>query len=135
MRSRNLRLLLIGVITLTAAQASAYRINYTTGALSDLVSFQIGLDRSMCHPERFDGEVVKREFGGDAISPASFIVEAADGQREFINAPDVPANLNLADRGWIVQGMQKFTRVGRAVHGTAQRCGASGHFLYLDSIR
>ena len=129
------RLSVAGVIMFTAAQASAYQINYTTGALSDLVTFQAGLDRSMCHPERFNGKVVKREFGADAISPTSFVVEAADGQRELINAPEVPADLNLADRGWVVQGMQKFTRVGRVAHGTAQRCGACGHFLYLDSIR
>ena len=130
------RLLLTGAaIALMAVQANAYQIDYKTGALSGLVTFQTGLVPSMCSSESFSGKVAKREFGGDAIYPTSFIVETADGQRELINTPELPADLNLADRGWVVQGIQKFTRIGRVVHGIAQRCGASGHFLYLDAIR
>jgi hypothetical protein len=87
-----------------------------------------------CHLSEFDGRIAKRDFEDDAISLKGITVEYHDGTREFINV-EIPAGLNMAILGRVVNGLQRLSKEGRRAQGRYFYCGAAGRVRYLDEIR
>ena len=87
-----------------------------------------------CHPDTFDGQVVKREFSENAVRLNGITLETSEGTRTFINV-ELPTNLNMALLGRVVYGLQRLSKVGRHAKGRAYRCGAAGRVLMLDEIQ
>ena len=83
----------------------------------------------------FQGTVIKREFASDEIHLKGFVIELADGSREYINVNDLPEDLGRIQLSWIVPGLQTLLREGREIQGTMELCGASGGVHNLDSVR
>jgi hypothetical protein len=83
----------------------------------------------------FQGTVVKREFAVDQIHLKGFVIELADGSRDYINVDDLPEDLGRAELSWVVPGIQTLLREGRKIRGTMQLCGASGGVHVLDSVK
>jgi hypothetical protein len=120
---------------LTSIAVAALAFAVTTPALAGLSGLD-GSDASneLCHPEPFAGKIAKRIFDDTRTRVSWFVVESSDGTREGINV-NTPPPSNLVERDNVAYGLQTLTRIGRFAHGTVYRCGASGHFLYLDAIR
>jgi len=67
----------------------------------------------------------------------NFVLEKSDGERTSINIDPVSLDdqgMNMADLGWIVQGLQTLLRPNWYVEGDAVACGAAGRVLMLDKI-
>lgn len=96
-----------------------------------------GLYNTSQECQRFDdgGVVVKREFRDDAVVLSGIVLERADGTRSFINVIAIPERLNVAAKGNLIQGLQMFSRIGRAVSLGLYACGAAGRSFFLDSIK
>jgi hypothetical protein len=82
----------------------------------------------------FHGKVIKREFEDNQIILKGVVIEAEDGTRTYINV-EMPEDLDMATRSWIVLGLQTLLREGRFVRGTMRLCGAAGRMQNLDSLR
>lgn len=92
-------------------------------------------DVTQCHPDDFEGRIVKRDFDRRGTVPTGILVEAEDGERTFINIDINTEKLGLFITRWIVPGLQRITREGNKVSLTVMACGAAGRFFYLDAIR
>ncbi len=88
-----------------------------------------------CHPYPIQGRVVGRKFTGNEVKLDSITLEQKDGTRDIVNVDSPPANLSMADLGFVTSGMQRLSKVGRVMHGRAFACGAAGRVSYLDEIR
>jgi hypothetical protein len=120
---------------LASAAFAALSFAAATPALASLS----GLDASdasnaMCRREPFAGKIVNRAFDDRGVRVSQFVVESSDGTREGINV-NAPPELPLVTRDNIISGLQRLTRIGRVAHGAVYRCGAAGHFLFLDAIQ
>lgn len=82
------------------------------------------------------GKVVKNDFDDGAIIMKGLVIESDSGSRVYINVDVLGqiANADMADRGWIIQGLQILLRNGNYVEASAQMCGASGSVMDLDAI-
>jgi aspartyl protease family protein len=80
------------------------------------------------------GKVVKPSYANNGVTVNGFVLESADGRRSFINVY-FDDGIDLADLGWITQGLQTLLRAGNSIQGSIQVCGASGRILNLDTIR
>jgi len=81
-------------------------------------------------------EIVKRNSADDGLKLIVIVIESSSGAQLFVNI-DVVENLekdmvDLADRGWIVQGLQTLLGQERNISGEVQPCGAAGRVLLLD---
>jgi hypothetical protein len=94
---------------------------------------------SPCDPNAgialFQGTVVKRDFASNEIDLKGFVIELADGSREYINVNDLPEDLGTTQLSWIVPGLQTLLHEGRRIRGTMLLCGASGGVHNLDSVK
>jgi hypothetical protein len=76
-----------------------------------------------CKLRPLHGKVVQRRFEDDAMTIKGFVVEKADGTRDYVNVslPDEGMfNANLA-----IYGLQRLIRQGRIVQGRVLWCGAA----------
>ncbi len=96
--------------------------------ISSLVNNEAG-----CGLETFVGRVAKRIFASDALTITGFVVEHADGTRNFINVY-IPNSLDQFTQGAVFNGLQRLLKEGRRVTGRAQACG-SAPVLTLEQIR
>lgn len=87
-----------------------------------------------CEERPFQGTVVSRSFDTDGTTLNGFVVERRDGTRTFINV-EIPDGLDMARRGFVYDGLQRLTRIGRTARGRVQWCGAAGRVGTLDDIR
>ena len=103
---------------------------YHTTAVWDLVPAAKGYD---CGAQQFTGTVVQRSFAPDGLTPDGFVLEAADGTRQFINVW-VDLSNGRVERSVVLDGLQRLLRVGRLVVGRVQVCG-SGPILTLEAVQ
>lgn len=84
-----------------------------------------------------EGTVVQRRFDEEGLTPVSFVLEEASGERSVIivDAEHLknPA-LSRFDRAWILNGLQKILRVGRVVRVGVRLCGAAGRVVLAESL-
>jgi hypothetical protein len=130
--------LLCWVVALVAANGPTLaepktRINSQGATIIEVYDLEENPGES-CHLAEFDGRIVKRDFGDDAVSLKGITVEHDDGTREFINV-EIPEGLNMALLGSVVDGLQRLSKVGRRARGRYFYCGAAGRVSYLDAIR
>jgi hypothetical protein len=126
-------MLLVGV--LVCGSTARAEISIRQNEKGDVVSISGLATPEGCHPFEMRGVVVKREFREDEMVLSGLIIEAADGTRTFVNVLALPESLNLAARGNLIQGLQRFGRVGRTVSTVIYACGAGGRTLFLDAIK
>jgi hypothetical protein len=88
-----------------------------------------------CDPRRFRGKVVTRQFEDDRITIDGFVIEHADGSRNFINVSADMKGLSLNASGWIIRGLQTLLAEGHTVDVVVKFCGVAGHILNLDAVR
>ncbi len=95
-----------------------------------------GLFRDPSCPSTVDvsGRVVKREFADDAVTVNGFVVERADGTRQFVNV-EVPRDLDMATQSIVYDGLQRLLQQDRQIQGQAVGCGAAGRVLSLERVR
>jgi predicted aspartyl protease len=108
-------------------------------ALSNL-SKPCGADIGVAGPHSpIEGKLVKREFSDDGIKLTGVVIESQSGERRFVNIDTFDSlqadQVNLADRGLIIHGLQTLLRQGANIAGEVQLCGVSGHIEMLDSVR
>lgn len=90
-----------------------------------------------CSPFSFAGKIAKVNFDNQGLTIENFILETNDGERSLINVSPVSMNdpgMNMADLGWIAQGLQTLLRPESYIEGSAFACGAAGRVLTLDKI-
>ena len=85
-----------------------------------------------------NGKIVKRNFADNGLKLIGIVIETRSGERLFINIlafeyleEDM---VDLADRSWIVQGLQTLLRQEINISGQVQTCGAAGRVFVLDSV-
>jgi len=84
-----------------------------------------------CRPEALvDGKVIKREFADNGVVVSGFVLEKANGTREFVNVK-ISEDLSTAARRIVIPGLQRLVREGRTVHGRVKLCGVAGHVEVL----
>ncbi len=89
-----------------------------------------------CHPSQLYGRIVRRQFDNKIGSLVNGItVEVDDGRRTFVNVAVDLENLDMATRGWIVEGLQSLLKEGNRVVLGVKLCGAAGRVMIVDSIR
>jgi hypothetical protein len=88
-----------------------------------------------CDPHQFRGRVVERQFRDDRVTVTSFVLEFADGSRDFINVDTHFKGLTLNASGWIIRGLQTLLVEGHVVDVVVKFCGVSGHIINLDIVR
>lgn len=85
------------------------------------------------------GRIVKREFDERGLRITGLVVESETGEREFTNVEAqqslVDDNVDMADAGWITQGLQVLLHEGVNITGEIQLCGASGRVTMLESVQ
>jgi predicted aspartyl protease len=85
-----------------------------------------------------EGKIVKRNFDASGLNIVGIVIEEPSGERLFVNIDAFQNlekdNVDLADRGWIVKGLQTLLRQGTSISAEAQLCGASGHVMMLDGV-
>jgi predicted aspartyl protease len=89
-----------------------------------------------CSPFPFAGRIAKVNFDDQGLKAQNFILETDDGDRSLINVLPISITdpgMNMADLGWIVQGLQILLHPNWYIQGDAFACG-SGGFLYLNKI-
>ena len=123
------------LITVTTYSAAYSKVGYTTK--NDHAIEITGLS-TQCEPAAgiadFHGKVIKRDFEENQLILKGVVIEAEDGSRSYINV-EIPDDLDMASRSWIVPGLQTLLREGRFVRGTVRLCGAAGRMQNLDSVR
>ena len=85
-----------------------------------------------------EGKVVRLQFDDSGIAVIGFVLEESNGSRSFVNVhtPSISDDgMDMADLGWIEQGLQTLLRPGTYIQGAIQRCGAAGRVLALDAVR
>jgi hypothetical protein len=137
-RKRNASVALAAVtasaIGLLAKQADA-EVRFSQNKSNQTISLSGLVDPDAnCSLVGIGGRVVKRDFGNDALTITGFVVERADGTRQFVNV-DMPANLSMSERDAVFDGLQRLLEQGRVVGGRAVSCGVGGRVLTLESIR
>lgn len=89
-------------------------------------------------PYSFGGRIVKVEFASDAITIRGIVVEPPNGGRFYVNVAwpsmDLPG-MNMAELGWIIEGLQQLLRKDNQIEGDVRPCGAAGRFLDLTNIK
>jgi hypothetical protein len=104
----------LGMFVLTISFASA-EVTYTAKGITYKVQgnrvVELSGLSSPCDPNStriadFQGTVVKRNFASDQIRLTGFVIELADGSRDYINVYDLPEDLGRLDLSWIVPGLQ-----------------------------
>jgi hypothetical protein len=80
------------------------------------------------------GIVVRRAFAPNAIDLDGVVIEEESGERTFININDLPTDISMVERRWVVQGLQKMLKKGRRVTIFFWACGAAGRVLDADRI-
>jgi len=93
-------------------------------------------DGQVCFPERMVGKVVKRQYDDEqATTITGVTIEHRDGSRDFLNIDKLSDDVEMFDRRWIYDGLEKLLKVGRKVSLGVHRCGAAGRVLFINSIR
>jgi hypothetical protein len=87
-----------------------------------------------CMSGTITGTIVKREFAENGVILRSFVYEAPDGTRGFVNVDPVPESMGLAQAGDVQNALQQLTKVGRPFRAEVRYCGAGGGFLYLENL-
>lgn len=87
-----------------------------------------------CMSGTITGKIVKREFADNGVILRSFVYEATDGTRGFVNIDPVPENMGLAQADDVRNALQQLTKVGRPFRAEIRYCGAGGRFLYLENL-
>lgn len=85
----------------------------------------------------FSGTVAKVNFDDQGIKILNFVYEDSDGQRSLVNVEPLSITdpgMNMADLGWISQGLQSLLHTGRRIEGSAYLCGAAGRIAVLDRV-
>jgi hypothetical protein len=80
------------------------------------------------------GKVVERDFEKDGVSVSSITLEENDGSRTLINLSFKRDDVDQATLGWLIQGLQRLSRMGNTVQVRVKLCGAAGRVLMLDQI-
>jgi hypothetical protein len=110
-------------------------IHYRQSDKGEIVELTGLYNEPECRPEAsVDGRVVKREFADNGIVVSGFVLERADGTREFVNV-EISEELSMAARRIVIPGLQRLVRDGRTVHGRVKLCGAAGRVEVLKEIR
>jgi gag-polyprotein putative aspartyl protease len=89
-------------------------------------------------PGSLEGKIAKVNFDDKGVIPQSVVLEDDDGERSFINIDRLSLDdpgMNMADLGWIVQGLQTLLRPNWYIRGSAFWCGAAGRVVVLDGIQ
>jgi hypothetical protein len=89
-------------------------------------------------PRSLEGKIAKVNFDNQGLIPQNFVLEDHDGQRSLINVERISIGdpgMNMADLGWIVQGLQNLLRPNWYIQGSARWCGAAGRVVFLDGIQ
>jgi hypothetical protein len=90
-----------------------------------------------CSSFTFAGKIAKANFDQQGLMVQSFVLETNDGERPLINVDPMSFDdpeMNRADMGWIVQGLQTLLHANSYIQGSAFACGAAGRVLMLDKI-
>ena len=69
------------------------------------------------------------------VRVTGFVIENADGSRDFVNVGLDPNDLNSNASGWILRGLQTLLAEGHVVDAVIKACGASGRVLNRDGAR
>jgi hypothetical protein len=110
-----------------------YQLDQPGGKVISLTNLYPDMD---CHAVgQTVGKIAKRSFSEDGLALTGFVIEGADGNREFVNASVELATVDAATSGWIRQGMNTLIREGRTAVVSTKACGAAGRVLMLDSVR
>lgn len=120
------------VAALTGAAAQA-EVGFKQNRLHQTIELSGLYNDPSCTPRIIKGKVVKREFTDDGAILNGFILERADGKRQYVNTALDPQP-NPTMQSIVNDGLQRLSRVGRIVHGHALQCGVSGHDFMIQQI-
>ena len=95
------------------------------------------LNDKLCHKYNTQTiNIVDRTFDNNPLIPSGIYTENEDGSRSHININSIVlSDYNRVDAGWISNGIQVLTRIGRTAQVEVFYCGVSGSVATLDSIR
>jgi hypothetical protein len=125
---------LVGVFAAFLATGAQARIRVTQDGQGRTTSISGLYADDTCSVRPLTGKVVKRDFEDDGTTLKGFVVERADGTREYINA-DAPTGLDMATSRAVYDGLQRLTKVGRRVTGKVLACGVAGAVMSVETIR
>jgi hypothetical protein len=126
-------ILFVAIVAMSAAQAEPTFQLDASG--NRVVSLSNLYDDPGCSSGRIRGKVVKRQFDDGAIHVIGFVIENANGSRDFVNVGVDTENLNMNAKGWVLRGLQTLLAEGHVVDPVIKACGAAGRFLNLDAVR
>ena len=112
--------------------APKYQLDQKQTSVVQMSSLSPGSD---CHPARLAGRVIKREFDDSALIVTGVVIEKRDGSRDFVAIDLELENASMADREWLITGLQTLLQEGKQVSLGVKLCGAAGRAVVLDSIR
>jgi hypothetical protein len=133
----NSRFCILAACFITAAAyaqdtAPKYQLDQKQTRVVQMSSLSPGSD---CHPAQLAGRVIKREFDNSALIVTGVVIEKRDGSREFVAIDLELENASMADREWLITGLQTLLREGKQVSLGVKLCGAASRAVVLDSIR
>jgi hypothetical protein len=112
--------------------APKYQLDQKQTRVVQMSSLSPGSD---CQPARLAGRVIKREFDDSALIVTGVVIEKRDGSRDFVAIDLELENASMADREWLITGLQTLLQEGKQVSLGVKLCGAAGRVVVLDSIR
>jgi hypothetical protein len=81
----------------------------------------------------FIGRVVKINYYHDDSALENFVLEKPDGANEIINVGALD-DLSMADKRWVMQGLQIMLREGEKVRGIADVCREGQRVMFLEQL-
>lgn len=128
--------IVLALVMILAAGAAQAQPRYRADSAGRVVQLTGLTPKNDCSPATLRGRVVARSFNQTGILPASVTIEEADGSRSYVNidTDDVQA-VNMADRSWLLKGLQTMLRDGNRVTLGVWLCGAAGRVMMLHSVR
>jgi hypothetical protein len=112
--------------------APKYQLDQKQTRVVQMSSLSPGSD---CQPAGLAGRVIKREFDDSALIVTGVVIEKRDGSRDFVAIDLELENASMADREWLITGLQTLLQEGKQVSLGVKLCGAAGRVVVLDSIR